>query len=229
MGLGPNGTRGSSPLCALGDGPALVTTLACGTGAGAALARGARASAPPIAATDNHGATHLIVFLMVLLPFWICCIQPRLSFPPYEDDDIAADTHLGSPLAAIRPCCGGRKKAEAISGDTASAKVITASNVDPSPTGSNPRGPAEVIAAESTVIAAVEATAVVTATVIASGNNLTRHGRRRVHCCRQRRLGRGRWRRNDGDRCSARCQHRCDVGQFHSHNRTFVMAGLSPR
>jgi hypothetical protein len=40
-----------------------------------------------------------------------------------------------------------------------------------------------VIAAESTVIAAVEATA-----VIAGGDNLTRHGRRLVRSCR-RRLG----------------------------------------
>jgi hypothetical protein len=42
--------------------------------------------------------------------------------------------------------------------------------------------------------------------------------------CRPR-LGRGRWCRSDGDRGSARGQYWRDVGQLHSHNRTFVTAG----
>jgi hypothetical protein len=47
-----------------------VTALLCGTGAAAeaALAKGAKAIAPPIAAADNHGATYFIIFFMVLLP-----------------------------------------------------------------------------------------------------------------------------------------------------------------
>ena len=84
-----------------------------------------------------------------------------------------------------------------------------------------------MIAAESTVIAAMEATTVVAATVIAGGDNLTRHRRGRVGYLCGRRLGRSRWCRSDGERSSPRSQHRCDVGQFYSHNRTFVMAGLS--
>jgi hypothetical protein len=49
----------------------------CGTGAaaGAALAKGASAIAPPIAATDNHGATYLTVFFTVLLPFWVAVLS----------------------------------------------------------------------------------------------------------------------------------------------------------
>ena len=84
-----------------------------------------------------------------------------------------------------------------------------------------------MIAAESTVIAATVIAAAVAATVKAGGDNLTRHDRGRVgYLCRRRR-GRGRWCRSDGERSSARSQDRCDVGQFHSHNRTLVMAGLS--
>jgi hypothetical protein len=51
-------------------------TLLCGTGnaAVAALAKGARAIATPMAAADNHGAMYLMVFVMVLLPSRIAVI-----------------------------------------------------------------------------------------------------------------------------------------------------------
>jgi len=87
-----------------------------------------------------------------------------------------------------------------------------------------------VIAAETTVIAAVETTTVETTTVEATavkagGDYLTRHCRGRVRYLCRRRFRCGRWRRSDGERSSACSQNRCDVGQYHSHNRTFMMAG----
>lgn len=89
-----------------------------------------------------------------------------------------------------------------------------------------------MIAAESTGIAAVEAAAVEAATVTAAtvkagGDNRTCHRRGGVRYLCRRWLGCSRWCRSDCERSSARGQHRCDVGKFHSHNRTLVRAGQS--
>jgi hypothetical protein len=97
----PNGTFGSVPLSdgvpGEGAGP---------TWPGAALATGAKASAPPIAAAANHGAMCAIVLFIVFSPVWVADMPLAFIVAVPQAGVVSADTRSNLLLAGTPPSLG---------------------------------------------------------------------------------------------------------------------------
>jgi hypothetical protein len=91
--LAPNDQNGSGPLA-----DCVPCESEGGSWPGAALATGAKTSAPPIAAAANHGATCLIVLFMDFSNFGFADLAP-LIVPAPQAGVVTADTHSNLLIA----------------------------------------------------------------------------------------------------------------------------------